>query len=286
MAARGDLVPSGRLADGTPFFGQVGVVAYDVDEDRVQCHLCGQWFRQVGGQHLLRRHGWRIGDYREAFRLGAGVSTCARGLTAVKSRLAQGVEPFCAPGRFNSDPTAARDAGRLKSGGFPRVVRSLADTRPDLVAEWHPARNVGVSPAALGMASTVAVWWCCAACGHEWQASIDARRRNPSCPRCRRERQRRSPHLSVANARWMSARAAANPLSARADLVAEWHPTRNLGLDSGAVSLKSHRRVWWRCSTCGHEWEAMVYARADGSGYPTCAGRRRRHRDGDRAAPA
>jgi hypothetical protein len=43
-----------RLEDGTPYFGGLGELAYDPDEDRVQCHLCGEWFRFVGGSHLRR----------------------------------------------------------------------------------------------------------------------------------------------------------------------------------------------------------------------------------------
>ena len=34
-----------RLEDGTPYVGQLGELAYDPDEDKVQCHLCGGWYR-------------------------------------------------------------------------------------------------------------------------------------------------------------------------------------------------------------------------------------------------
>jgi hypothetical protein len=47
--------PSGRLADGTPFYGRLGEIAYDSVEDKVQCHLCGGWLRQVAGSHLTRK---------------------------------------------------------------------------------------------------------------------------------------------------------------------------------------------------------------------------------------
>ena len=43
-----------RLADGTEYFGRLGQVAYDEAEDKVQCHLCGGWFRAFGGSHLRR----------------------------------------------------------------------------------------------------------------------------------------------------------------------------------------------------------------------------------------
>jgi hypothetical protein len=67
------------LPDGTPFFGRLGEVAYDPDEDRVQCHLCGGWFRHVSSSHLYRTHGWSLAEYRDAFKLPMSVPLCARG---------------------------------------------------------------------------------------------------------------------------------------------------------------------------------------------------------------
>jgi hypothetical protein len=34
------------------YFAPLGEIAYDADEDRVQCHLCGQWYRVIAGSHL------------------------------------------------------------------------------------------------------------------------------------------------------------------------------------------------------------------------------------------
>jgi Probable Zinc-ribbon domain len=180
-------------------------------------------------------------------------------------------------GRFKSDPAAAREAAGRSQRPFPRVIRSLADSRPDLVAEWHPTRNVGLSPVAIGMTSTEPVWWCCSECGHEWRTSVDARRHKGrgQCPRCVRERQRTNSRLGELNARQQQARALANPICAMPQLVAEWHPTRNIGLDLTVLARGSHRRAWWQCGACGHEWEAKIYTRVlMGSGCPRCRGKR------------
>jgi hypothetical protein len=40
-----------------------GVLPYDGDEDRVQCHLCGGWFRALAPGHL-RRHDTTADEYR------------------------------------------------------------------------------------------------------------------------------------------------------------------------------------------------------------------------------
>lgn len=36
----------------------------------------------------------------------------------------------------------------------------------------------------------------------------------------------------------------------------EWHPTKNGSLRSESLSYGSGRKVWWRCSRCGYEWES------------------------------
>jgi hypothetical protein len=41
----------------------LGVLPYDADEDRVQCHLCGGWFRALAPGHL-RRHDTTADEYR------------------------------------------------------------------------------------------------------------------------------------------------------------------------------------------------------------------------------
>jgi hypothetical protein len=53
-----------RLPDGTPYYGTLGQMSYDLDEDTVQCHLCGEYFRLVGGKHILYRHGLTLEEYR------------------------------------------------------------------------------------------------------------------------------------------------------------------------------------------------------------------------------
>jgi ROS/MUCR transcriptional regulator protein len=70
----------GRLPDGTPYFAPLGEVPYDPDEDKVQCHLCGDWFRFVGASHV-RWHGWTLDEYREAFHLLKRTSTAAPGVS-------------------------------------------------------------------------------------------------------------------------------------------------------------------------------------------------------------
>ncbi|MDP8932138.1 MAG: hypothetical protein M3O70_27110 [Actinomycetota bacterium] len=61
--------PIGQLADGTAFYAPIGKRIYDPKRDRVQCHLCGRWFKVVAGRHLARHPGWTRNRYYETFGL-------------------------------------------------------------------------------------------------------------------------------------------------------------------------------------------------------------------------
>jgi len=52
----------------------------------------------------------------------------------------------------------------------------------------------------------------------------------------------------------------------------EWHPTKNGSLTTMDVTAGSNKKVWWQCSK-GHEWEATVASRSNGTGCPSCSGR-------------
>ena len=67
--------PIGRLASGEPYYALIGQMRYD--GDRVQCHLCGRWFKMVGGNHTISAHDMTVAEYRELFRLNGNVSTVA-----------------------------------------------------------------------------------------------------------------------------------------------------------------------------------------------------------------
>ena len=53
------------------------------------------------------------------------------------------------------------------------------------------------------------------------------------------------------------------------DIAAQWHPTKNGDLTPRNVTPKSAHRAWWKCRN-GHEWQATVAARSNGSNCPHC----------------
>ena len=59
----------------------------------------------------------------------------------------------------------------------------------------------------------------------------------------------------------------------RPDLVEEWHPTKNGNLRPDMFGINSNDHAWWKCSTCGHEWQTTIIQRGGKrkSGCPECS---------------
>ena len=124
----------GLLADGTPYFAPLGEIPYDPEEDRVQCHLCGEWFRTIGGAHLIRRHEWTLPQYRHAFALLKGEPTCARGTSQKLSDhttsriragdLAPGVGYNKPPGSGGRGVRRSQSLAMLQPGSYSNCTRS------------------------------------------------------------------------------------------------------------------------------------------------------------------
>ena len=56
------------------------------------------------------------------------------------------------------------------------------------------------------------------------------------------------------------------------ELAEQWHPTKNGDLKPYMVMHKSRKKVWW-LGSCGHEWQATIKDRVDGTGCPICKGK-------------
>lgn len=244
------------LPDGTSYYGRLGEVAYDPGQDKVQCHICGQWLKRIGGGHLSLKHPeWTMTSYRQAFGLKRSQTLIAAGTrNALRGN---------AVGRLQD--------GKLGSplGGGHGLQQdhwsSLAERRPDLAAEVHPTRNGNLEESSLGVWSTEKIWWLCSRCAHEWQAPVFTRASvGTGCPAC-------GPRADHHKAQRGSKQNLASLAIRRPDLANELHPTRNGDLNAERLRPWSKRRVWWQCSACGHEWEALVMNRHQGNGCPRCA---------------
>ena len=128
---------------------------------------------------------------------------------------------------------------------------TLKVKRPDLAGEWSD-KNYGISPADVSYGSNRVVWWK-GKCGHEWETSVKARTKGEGCPYCAGKRVLRG----------FNDLATVCP-----ELVEEWSD-KNVETDIRSYTAGSQKKVWWR-GKCGHEWQAVIKNRANGSKCPYC----------------
>jgi len=249
-----------RLEDGTPYVGELGVLAYDPVEDKVQCHLCGGWYRVIGSSHLRRGHGWTLAAYRDALRLPMQLATCSRGVT---ERCRANALRLIERGDFGTGVGVPIERRNVRV----RPWRTLAARHPKLVSELDCERNGTVDAREIAANSGRKVWWRCAVCGHRWEATVGSRAAGHGCPECYGKRRREQGPREVPADRSLR--------SLYPDVAAEWDRSLNGGLNPAAISPLSKQKVWWRCRTCGHTWRALVENRARGHGCPRCGLKRR-----------
>lgn len=259
-----DAVPVGWLGGGEPVYAPIGEMVYD--GDRALCHLCGRWFKMVGGSHTMSAHGITAAEYRELFHLRGIVSTAGPGTSQRKRRTM--LEQIASGEREQPD-------GSERSAPSSSRWRSLGTRYPGLLREWHPTRNGAVDPFKTGPYAKRKVWWRCHECSHEWQASPHQRTSvGRGCPVCGRRRS-----IAATVERNLSRGTLVNRRLAvlRPDLLAEWHPAKNPGRDPERVAAGSEAKVWWRCPNegCGNEWRAAIGDRTKrpSFGCPSCAAR-------------
>ena len=130
----------------------------------------------------------------------------------------------------------------------------LATKNPDIAAEWHPTKNNGLKPTMVSSGSNKKTWWKCKK-GHEWKSTVSDRVRGNGCPYCSGKR------ILIG----FNDLSTTNP-----SLAAEWAIQKNGSLKPTMVSGGSNIRVWWRCEN-GHEWQATVANRNQGTGCPFCS---------------
>ncbi len=139
-----------------------------------------------------------------------------------------------------------------------REKNTLAHIAPDFLCDWDNTRNAPLLPTQITIGSDARVWWNCQKCGYSWQATVGDRNRGSGCPRCAGK----VPTHGVTDLQ-----------SNSAFLSLEWLQEKNGSITPQTVTTKSNKKVWWRCSKCGYEWQARISDRFRGSGCPACAGR-------------
>ena len=141
-------------------------------------------------------------------------------------------------------------AGQTVLKGF----NDLATVNPKLANEWNYTKNAPLTPDQITSGTRRKVWWICEK-KHEWEASIASRGNGFGCPYC-------SGRIAIAGKNDL--------ITMNPGFLKEWHPTKNGNLLPETFKLYSSKRIWWRCSSCGYDWEARISDRSKGNGCPAC----------------
>ena len=159
-------------------------------------------------------------------------------------------------GVANPEVDVQKDRAEIMSNYIRHKKKnSLLVRNPEIAKEWHPTKNVVLTPDLVDYGSNKVVWWL-GKCGHEWTDSIKHRTGMlTQCPCCRGLRV--LPGFNDLKSQ--------NP-----QLASEWNYGKNGSLKPEAVTTGSGKRVWWKCKN-GHEWKAVVASRNKGRGCPHCA---------------
>lgn len=138
----------------------------------------------------------------------------------------------------------------------------LESNYPQIAAEWNYDKNDGLLPSEVTSKSGKQIWWKCPK-GHEYRRSIIERTaKGHGCPYC-------SNHKVLVGYNDLQ--------TTHPELASEWLYEKNGDLKPTDVTAGKSIKVWWKCKTCGREWEAYISNRSRGAGCSSCS-----HKKGDK----
>lgn len=144
------------------------------------------------------------------------------------------------------------------------IDNCLETLYPLIAKEWHPTKNMDLSPSDVTCGTEKVVFWkCLVDPSHEWDMNVYKRVvRKQNCPFCANVRINNSNCLKTLYP----------------EIAEEWHETKNGSITPNNVSASYTNKVWWLCKTGNleHEWDCTVIQRTkkQGTGCPFCSGQR------------
>lgn len=152
----------------------------------------------------------------------------------------------------------------LEGNGVWPGYNDLLTRYPLVASQFHPTKNGKISPGEISFASNKTYWWFLPyddpVLGHydfEWKAKVVNRTLlGEGCPYIGNDKVRKGYN---------------DLLSRMPHIAREWHDTKNRRLRPDEVYTESTKKVWWRCSCCGHEWFGSIRGRTvNGTGCKKC----------------
>lgn len=131
---------------------------------------------------------------------------------------------------------------------------SLASVYPYIAKEWHPTKNQALLPLTVSKGYNKKIWWQCSINPkHEWEATINTRKKGHGCPYCAGILV--TPETSLG--------------TKFPHLIPYWHPTKNGDTTPFDIMPGSHKKYWWICEK-GHEWQVSANGRTRAKGCAYC----------------
>jgi len=147
-----------------------------------------------------------------------------------------------------------------------KINNCLESVAPELLEEWNYEKNNSLNPKEVTCGSKKKVWWKCKKCGNEWEATPSNRIKGTGCPKCGL--------LKIGTNKTKTLiKKNGSLFTNRPDLAKEWNYDKNNPLTPADVTCGSKKKVWWKCEL-GHEWEASICNRSNGSGCLYCTGQK------------
>lgn len=129
------------------------------------------------------------------------------------------------------------------------------NNRLDLLSEWDYSKNEPLIPKDVPYGTAKKFWWI-GKCGHNYQASMNARTSsNSACPYCCNS------HAKLLKG--FNDLETTNP-----ELLSSWDYEKN-NLTPQDVMKGQHIKIWWKCPV-GHSYQSALYHRVQGNSCPVC----------------
>ena len=143
---------------------------------------------------------------------------------------------------------------------------------PEIAKEWHPTKNGDLKPTDVTSASAQKVWWL-GNCGHEWNTTINSR----TSIRFKNGKQSKPQGCPICAGKEVLK--GFNDLQTNFPKIAlGWNYNRNGELKPSEVTPSSMKKVWWKCTKCGSEWESQICSRTRSNGKcPFCETKKKHH---------
>lgn len=129
----------------------------------------------------------------------------------------------------------------------------LESCNPKLAQEFDSEKN-NLLPCEVVYGGKKEYWWKCNL-GHSYKFAMAEKILGYGCPIC-------SSHRLLPGFNDLET---LNP-----QLAFEFNVEKNNGTTAKDYFAKSGKKVWWKCSKCGHEWQAQIIKRNSGRGCPQC----------------